>query len=572
MPAQESPIELPDGWALALLGDVVQPSKEKIDPQSVPDLPYLSLEHIEAHSRRIVGQAEARDATSTKAVFHAGDVLYGKLRPYLNKVCRPDFEGVCSTDILVFPERPELDSRYLLYFLNRPEVVEATTHAMAGVNLPRVSFKTLGGLGFPFPPLAEQRRIADGIDNLLQNLDAARERLARLIEDRKEGDHEIPSILKRFRQSVLAAACSGQFTALFREDHADLQPPRTRDADDVRDVDLGELRQQLDIPEAWKWSRLGDCLEDLRYGTSVKCTFEGEGVPVLRVPNIASGELDLNALKHGPMTARQLESLRLRQGDVIVCRTNGSLDLVGKAAVFGNISGDYAFASYLIRLRTDSSALLPEYLHLVLSAPLGRDQIEQRASTTAGQYNLNREILRNLLLPVPPLQEQRELVQAAHALLALANRIEHRVALALRRAERLTLGILWKAFQGELVSTDADLARAAGQSFESGDELLERIQHTQDAQPNRQKTTRSATVGAKAWIRSAIMRKLSEIKPTHLQDILTPKRGGATPEDLLLASELEVDDFYTQLKREVEAGKVKERRKGKTTVLLEAVS
>ncbi len=372
-----------------------------------------------------------------------------------------------------------------------------------------VGRETLLQTPIPVPPFAEQKRIASAVEALRARIDNVRERLARVIEDRKEGDRDIPSIFKRFRQSVLAAACAGQLTTHHREDRADVHPPCVRDVCDVRDVDLDELRRPADIPETWTWGRLGACLEDLRYGTSVKCTFEGEGVPVLRVPNIASGQLDLDELKYGPLTTRQLESLRLRQGDVIVCRTNGSLDLVGKAAVFGNLPGDYAFASYLIRLRTDSSTLLPDYLHLVLSAPIGRDQIEQRASTTAGQYNLNREILRNTLLPIPSLREQRELVDAASALLAIADRLEKRVILARECAEQLTSGILRRAYLGELVPTESELASASGTSFESGEQLLVRIKAEAAVAPS--KTGRGvATKKTRPRSKKAVPKKLTK--------------------------------------------------------------
>src|SRR5438128_384123 len=91
---------LPEGWLNLRLGDVIEPSKDKIEPSKRPSALYLSLEHIQPETTRIIGKGSAGDVTSTKSVFRAGDVLYGKLRPYLNKVALPDFDGICSTDIL----------------------------------------------------------------------------------------------------------------------------------------------------------------------------------------------------------------------------------------------------------------------------------------------------------------------------------------------------------------------------------------------------------------------------------------------------------------------------------------
>jgi len=104
-----------------------------------------------------------------------------------------------------------------------------------------------------------------------------------------------------------------------------------------------------------------------------------------------------------------------------------------------------------------------------------RDQIEERARTTAGQFNLNLEILRGLQCPVPPLQEQHEIIHRVEALVRLADAIEERVAAATLRAEKLTLAVLTKAFRGELVPTEAELARPEGREYEPASVLLQRI-------------------------------------------------------------------------------------------------
>ena len=104
--------ELPDGWELSTLAASSALVKAKVDPAQSPDVPYIGLEHVEAHTMRLLGHGAASDVKSTKTRFSAGDVLYGKLRPYLNKVTRPDFDGICSTDFLVFTESPDLDPGY----------------------------------------------------------------------------------------------------------------------------------------------------------------------------------------------------------------------------------------------------------------------------------------------------------------------------------------------------------------------------------------------------------------------------------------------------------------------------
>jgi type I restriction enzyme S subunit len=203
-----------------------------------------------------------------------------------------------------------------------------------------------------------------------------------------------------------------------------------------------------ELPRGWRRIEAGAAYLAAGYGTSVKCDRDGRGTPVLRVPNIASGRLDTGDLKFA------------RKGTVnLICRTNGSLDLIGKAALVPVLPRPFVFASYLIRLRLDIKALRPALFHLFLMSPVARDQIEDRARTTAGQFNLNLEILRGLEMPLPPPDEQDEIVRRVEALFKVADAIEKRVAAAAAPAEKLTQAILAKAFRGELVPTEAELAR-----------------------------------------------------------------------------------------------------------------
>src|SRR6266436_5041142 len=116
------------------------------------------MENIEAQSMRLLGTMPASLLKSSAVHFQPGDVLYGRLRPYLNKVFRPDFEGLCSAEFIVFPETAWLDSKYLQYLLNSSEFVAFASHLNAG-DRPRVDFDQIGDFPFPLAPFAEQKRI-----------------------------------------------------------------------------------------------------------------------------------------------------------------------------------------------------------------------------------------------------------------------------------------------------------------------------------------------------------------------------------------------------------------------------
>jgi len=154
----------------------------------------------------------------------------------------------------------------------------------------------------------------------------------------------------------------------------------------------------------WPVRELGDVLVEARYGTSSKTHDEPVGVPVLRMGNIQDGKLvygDLKYLELGPLD----QVLLLRPGDILVNRTN-SAELVGKCAVFDH-AGAYAFASYIIRLRTEPGIADPSYVALYLNSPAGRSYMFSNRKQMTGQANVNATILRALPIPLPPFEEQR---------------------------------------------------------------------------------------------------------------------------------------------------------------------
>ena len=114
---------LPEGWKWVRLGEVAEISKEKTDDIArYKAWPYVGLENMET-GQGIISCADAGSVKSTKNLFHIGDVLYGKLRPYLNKHDVATYEGICSTDILVFKVSDKVDSHYLNQYLNQREFI-----------------------------------------------------------------------------------------------------------------------------------------------------------------------------------------------------------------------------------------------------------------------------------------------------------------------------------------------------------------------------------------------------------------------------------------------------------------
>ena len=461
--ASEDLSELPEGWDVVRFDTLVSPSREKVEPADCPGVPYLSLEHLKSGGYCLDGRGQASDVRSTKTVFHTDDVLYGKLRPYLNKVWTAEFDGVCSTDILVFPRSESVLPKFLAWWLGLPENVEYATAHSKGNSLPRVSFSDLGVLTMPLVPLAEQKRIVAKVEELLTRVNAVRERLGR-----------VPTILKRFRQSVLAAACYGRLTEEWREKHPDTEPASALMKRVCGARSLGNVARdgQVEIPDTWAWlsvdqicAKIVDCPH-----STPKWTETGE--VCLRTTNFRPGALDLSDVRHvSPATfAERTTTLLPEAGDVLYSREGG---ILGIACVIP-AGARVCLGQRMMLMRTNHRILVSDFLMSVLNSSIILRLVRELTGGTSSPH-LNVGDIRRFQIPLPPPGEQREIVRRVEALFQLADDIEKRVKSATARAERLTQSILAKAFRGELVPTEAELARQEGRTFEPASVLLERI-------------------------------------------------------------------------------------------------
>jgi type I restriction enzyme S subunit len=134
--------ELPAGWAFATIADLVQPRTGKANPQLQPDSPFIGMEHIEPHTMRLLGTAPCRTMKSAASAFRSTDVLYGRLRAYLNKVYQPEFDGLCSGELIVLPESFAVLGRFLKHRLNAADFVAFASHLNTGDRLESTSIRS----------------------------------------------------------------------------------------------------------------------------------------------------------------------------------------------------------------------------------------------------------------------------------------------------------------------------------------------------------------------------------------------------------------------------------------------
>jgi len=157
----------------------------------------------------------------------------------------------------------------------------------------------------------------------------------------------------------------------------------------------------------------GDLASEFRYGTSKKGTSNTSGTPILRIPNILGGEIDLDFdnLVYTSLESLEKRKLLLRKGDMLFVRTNGNPKNIGRCAVFVYENDKYAFASYLIRARIKMDKAIPQFLDILFKEGQGRKQLLERATTSAGNYNINIASLRSIKLKVPSLEEQEKIIR-----------------------------------------------------------------------------------------------------------------------------------------------------------------
>ena len=188
---------LPVGWVKTKLGDIVQPGRHRVNPQEQPNLRFIGMEHIEPHTMRLLGTVFACEVKSSAVHFQPNDVLYGRMRPYLNKVYRPDFEGLCSAEFIVLPPG-ESEAKFVQYRLNSQDFVSFASHLTEG-DRPRIDYAQMSDFDVLLPPRPEQQRIVYEIEKQFSRLDEA---LANL--------NRVQANLKRYRASVLQATCEGR--------------------------------------------------------------------------------------------------------------------------------------------------------------------------------------------------------------------------------------------------------------------------------------------------------------------------------------------------------------------------
>ncbi len=311
--------------------------------------------------------------------------------------------------------------------------------------------RDLLNLEVDIPSIEIQRKIADKIISKKRYI----RKLSTEIQTQKQ-------LISQLKQSILQEAIQGKLTQEWREQNPNIEPAsellKRIKAEKEKLIKEKKIKKEkplspitnkeipFEIPESWEWCRLGEITLDVSYGTSQKATLEEIGIPVLRMGNISKdGKIIYTNLKYVQEDIKDLPRLYLKNGDLIFNRTN-SFDLVGKSAVF-NRSETYTLASYLIRVRFDNHINSHFIKYFINSNECRENQIEPQIAQQNGQANFNGTKLKNIIIPILPIQEQKAIVEKVESLMEKCNALEQEVLKSEQHANMLMQAVLKEAFE-----------------------------------------------------------------------------------------------------------------------------
>jgi type I restriction enzyme, S subunit len=456
--AETHPHVLPLGWEWARIGDILQPSGERTNPSGIEEIAYIGLEHIDKNTGKLLGHGQSSEVRSLKARFFKGDLLYGKLRPYLNKVYVADFDGVCSTDILVFPNNRYISNKYLLFRFLKEDFVDYARQNSSGVQHPRVDFKKLANFRIPVAPFIEQHRIVAKIEELFSHLDAG-----------VEGLHKVKAQLKRYRQSVLKAAVEGRLTEDWRKAHPEVEPAsmllekvlddrltrwhiKQRLSKNKYRNPLNAKALDINLPDKWHIASLEQLTSALRvicYGILMPKENVFNGIPYIRVKDFKQDKIDISGLKRtSPEIAEKYARSSLKKGDLILAirGTYGRVAEVPEELDGSNITQDTA--------RLDINPLINRsYINFYLHSDYAQKYFKKVARGVAVK-GVNIADVKLCPIILPPVDEQEIIVSRIGSIFPIIDQLDEDIKRNYGYADQLYRSILKRAFEGKLVPQD----------------------------------------------------------------------------------------------------------------------
>jgi type I restriction enzyme S subunit len=458
--------ELPEGWTETSFMDVFDIQGGTQPPKSVfkyePIEGYVRLLQIRDFGDKPL-PTYVPDKASLKRCIE-DDVLIGRYGASVGRICT-GMNGAYNVALAKVIVPKVVDKRFAFYFLKselfqRP-ILDIERSAQDGFNK-----EDLSEISLLLVPLNEQRRIVAKLEKILRHVDAAQARLA-----------TIPRILKRFRQSVLAAACAGRLTADWRALDFTLPPESFN-----KDIEDSSGSCWSNVPSTWNVCSLKQVVTVTSGYAFPSASFVKEGVPAIKISNIQYGEFIEKNQEYLPEDfLKNYVPFAVYPDDLLMALTRPITNNTLKVCLYPQ-TANVGLLNQRVCKFTPLQHIEHKYLYFFMQSESFKAQVTQNLSETL-QPNLSPKILDKFQVCLPPYAEQQEIVRRVEALFKTADALEARYRTAKEHVDKLAQSILARAFRGELVTTEAELARREGRDYEPASVLLERIRQARARQP-----------------------------------------------------------------------------------------
>jgi type I restriction enzyme S subunit len=352
--------------------------------------------------------------------LHVNTVIFAKIGEAirLNRRVILGTPSLVDNNVMGVKAKECLQDKYLFYFfctIKLGDLSRATT-------VPSIRKSDVEEIVLPVPPIPEQKRIVAKIEELFTRLDAGVENLKKTRQ-----------LLKNYRQAVLRDAFTGKLTG--KINHKDTKAPR-------------------ELPDGWKLLRFENIIAESQNGLSKRNSSVGTPVHVIRLADITDGQLQVESPRDIMLTDTEVSKYVLRQGDILCIRVNGSPDLVGRLIQFKE-NDAWAYCDHFIRYRFKNELILPQFIVYYSRIQFVRNFIDLNKVSSAGQNTVSQKTIGAMPVPVPSIQEQKQIILEIERHFSIADAVEKEIDEALKKSDSLRQSILKSAFEGKLVATES---------------------------------------------------------------------------------------------------------------------
>ena len=392
------------------------------------ELPYVGMENIQSNTGFYVPSAEEKGTFNSALKFEVGDVLFPKLRPYLNKIHLAQFEGVCSTEFHVL-KGIDLNNLYLATFLNSKLVLNQTTCLMTGNTLPRLQTQEVERLPILLPPSEIQNHVAE----IMQSAYTAK----------KQKDQEADALLDSIDDYILTEL-GIEMPAVETEQCFVVYANETAGNRIDSHFHQPYFKKLYSVINSYNQVfSLRNLVNELDYGlmpTQDYADSEDTGIPMIRVTNLLpDSSIEMSDVKYIPFDTPRLDLKRVKTDDILMVQCGNT---TGKTALVPKHLEDHTFGSFMFVIRGKGEIINQHYLFAILSNRLIQEQIRHTQNVVTVRPNTSKPNVENLLIPVPSFEIQDRIAEETMKRRSEAAKLRKEADAIVEAAKEEIVGIL----------------------------------------------------------------------------------------------------------------------------------